>query len=253
MAGAIGAAVALLWSVPSFFLFRFERTFWVNSLFSLVLGHSLKSIPDWVVGYFLYFLWASWIGSLFGLFVMPKPGQGDYYLRALGLSWVGWLITYSLGTFFRVHMLLAKAWQTAASNIVTLVIYGFVLGGLMQHWDNVYEGQGAVQEGMGSGQKGEGTGQGGDKTEESGEGDADAGQRPEEDGEDAGVAGRQTGEDGEHDEGGGNNEDGENDEAAGVSEEETGERVEDTGGNGEGVRKRVAEPRKKKVRAEKAD
>lgn len=138
VAGVVGAVLALGVSAPSYFLLHFERQYWVESVFGLVLGHEIRSLPEWLFAYFLYFLWAGWIGALFVLLTLPQPGRGDYYLRALGHAFIGWLVTYMLGTLYRVPMLQVVAWQTGVSNILTLTVWGFVLGMLTKRWDRRY-------------------------------------------------------------------------------------------------------------------
>jgi hypothetical protein len=126
--GWLAGTFVLAVDVLSFNVLHFAKSSWLASVGYLILGRTMRGLPDTLVGAFGHLLFTGMLGAAFALLIVPEPANVNYPLRGLGLGASTWFVTLSLGTIFRVAPLHIVAWQTALVQLFTVIMWGTLFG-----------------------------------------------------------------------------------------------------------------------------
>ncbi len=136
---ALAGSATGLWVLANdvlwFNVFHFAKGSWLYQLSFLILGHSMRSIPDLIAGVAAHLIFDGTLGALFARFVVPRPGRGDYSLRGAAFGVFVWFATLALGTIFRVPTLRVVVWQTALTQLFSAATWGLLFGWLFRRWE----------------------------------------------------------------------------------------------------------------------
>jgi hypothetical protein len=138
LAGLIAGLFIVLVNNTSYYLLHFSKALWVQMLSELSFGHAARNTIEHVLGFILFFIVAGALGYIFAWLIAPRVGEGNYPFRAVGLGLGFWLATNVLGTLYRVPMVHKMAWETAATNLVSVIGWGLIMGYIMKRWDKTY-------------------------------------------------------------------------------------------------------------------
>lgn len=138
LAGLLAGLWIVLVNLSSYHLFHFAKARWTDMLSQLVFGRPVKTPLDFAFGLFCFFIFVGTMGAVYARLILPKPGTGSYYFRAVGWGLFVWVFTLSLGTAYRIPQMWVIAPETGLTNIVSLVGWGLLLAFIMERWDRIY-------------------------------------------------------------------------------------------------------------------
>lgn len=135
VAGMLGGLFVNAVGLPSYFLLHFPKSLWVIQLSWMVRHLPPKSTIDWILAFFIFYLFCGLLGAIYSAIAIPQPGSGNYIFRGLVVSIATWMLVSTFSIFFNVPIFEFTAWQTTITFLIQVTVWGVVVGILMRRWD----------------------------------------------------------------------------------------------------------------------
>lgn len=138
LAGIIAEVACAIINLTSQKLLHLAEVRWVQMLSHLVFGRAMVTPIDTVLGYLLCAALGGGLGIVLARFVVPKPGEGNYYFRALALGVGFMVVSYAIGNVTKTPTMTNIAPGTTITTFTSVTAWGLITADLMRRWDRAY-------------------------------------------------------------------------------------------------------------------
>lgn len=134
IAGTIAGIALSISDYISFYIFHFTKIRFIDMAGYLLYSVKPTSAGEIIFAQFGHLLFTAIVGIILA-YLLPKIDSKYYMVKLWGFSVLMMLLTYAIGTFYKVPSLEKMAWQTVTSNLISVSIYAIILGELLRWMD----------------------------------------------------------------------------------------------------------------------
>lgn len=139
VAGTIAGVAMNIWNLADYYFFRVSNVRLLDWVAVLTSGEKSQSGFQIITDFIIQIIWDGFLGAIFAHLLIKISSKG-IMIKATLYGALLWFFIRSIAVLFRLNpLIIGQTFPGRLSNLLGAVLWGIVLGYLLQRFDKVFE------------------------------------------------------------------------------------------------------------------